>query len=108
MESTNMQHNGTLQACPVCHASVDFLQTLVIGSTDERSITHVTCTHCSHTTMVYSALSDMGTVTFGVLTDMVASEAQDLMRADAISSDDVLSAHKYFQSAQVEAHVNRK
>lgn len=108
MESTQSGHENTSQVCSVCGAASEHLQQMMIGHTQERAIIHVTCTQCRHTVMIYSAQNDMGGVTFGVLTDMVAQEAHATMHAPAISSDDVLAAHRYFQRAQIEAHITRK
>ncbi len=92
----SVQHNGTSQSCPVCNAQSDELTVSSIGSTRDRAIMHIACEKCQHKVMAYSAESEAGMVTFGMMTDMHAHEALDMMQQKAIDSDDVIAAYRYF------------
>ncbi len=83
--------------CPVCNKEYRPAKMLLLDQEEKRSTLHLTCDACGASTLVYVSLSPMGVVSMGVLTDLDQSEARELFKEEAISSDDVLEVHEFLK-----------
>lgn len=70
---------------------------LLLHQEEKRSTLHLTCESCHASSLVYVSLSPVGAVSMGVLTDLEQGEAKKLLKAEAISDDDILGVHQFLK-----------
>ena len=76
------------------------MKMLVIDESDKRTTLHMTCEGCNASTIVYVSLGQFGVVTVGTLTDLEQSEARQVFKEEAVSSNNVIEAHQFLKNYQ--------
>jgi hypothetical protein len=98
MEFEHKQQNVMPQKCPVCDAAQDALSLTPLRQDQERAVMHIACEKCGNAIIVFVMYNDVGTMTFGVLTDVYADEAHIVFGQSSVNYDDVLEVHHYLQN----------
>lgn len=97
MKQPLLDNLKSLIHCPVCNKEYRPAKMLLLNQEDKRSTLHLTCEACHASSLVYVSMSPVGVVSMGVLTDLEQSEAKRLIKAKALSSDDVLGVHQFLK-----------
>lgn len=93
----NLENLKALVHCPACNKEYRPAKMLLLDQQEKRSTLHLTCEGCGVSTLVYVSMSPVGVVSMGVLTDLEQSEAKRLFMGEAISSDEVLTVHRFLK-----------
>ena len=83
--------------CPVCNKKYRKLRMSPVAEEERKTTLHLTCEHCGGKTLVSVSMTQFGMMSLGVLTDLDQSEARRLLRADPVSADQVIAAHRFFK-----------
>lgn len=83
--------------CPVCRNEYQLAKMLVVESDGRRSTLHLTCDQCGISTLVLASFNQWGAVSLGVMTDLEAGEAKKMLESEPVSTDEVLSVHRFLK-----------
>ena len=96
MEFDNNQH--FVSRCPFCSAEYDLDGAKVIGEEDESTMVYVTCGECESSIIAIVAMSGLGIVSLGLVTDMTEADTKKMMEEQEISGDDMLNLYELFKT----------
>ncbi len=86
---------GFIQDCPVCDKQFEMDGVEILKQKDNASLVHITCTKCLSSVLAVVLMTEMGTSSIGILTDL---EPQDVLKQkQTISHDHVLDLHLLLQ-----------
>jgi transcription elongation factor Elf1 len=94
---TSLDHLKPLMRCPVCNKKYAPAKALLLEEQENHSVLHMTCPACGVSTVVFVSASQWGVVSMGVLTDLEGTEARNLFRNEAISTDQVIEMHNFLK-----------
>ena len=92
MEFDNNQH--FVSRCPFCSAEYDLDGAKVIGEEDDSTMVYVTCSECESSIIAIVAMSGLGIVSLGLVTDMTEEDTKRLLDDKEVSSDELLSLYE--------------
>jgi len=92
MEFDNDQH--FVSRCPFCSAEYDLDGAKVIGEEEDSTMVFVACQDCESSIVAIVAMSGLGIVSLGLVTDMTEGDAKRMMDSQALTGDDLLSAYE--------------
>lgn len=96
MEFDNNQH--FVSRCPFCSAEYDLDGAKVIGEEDESTMVYVTCGECESSIIAIVAMSGLGIVSLGLVTDMTEEDTKKMMEEQEISGNDMLNLYELFKT----------
>ena len=96
----SLENLKPLIRCSVCQKKYEPGKVLLLEEEEKKTTLHLTCDACGVSSLVFVSLSQMGAVSFGILTDLDRSEAKKFYGGEAISSDDALEAHAFLKTFQ--------
>lgn len=94
----SLENMKPLIRCSVCQKKYEPGKVLLLEEDEKKTTLHLTCESCGVSSLVFVSLSQMGAVSFGILTDLDRSEAKKFYGNEAISSDDALEAHSFLKT----------
>lgn len=80
--------------CPFCSAEYDLDGAKVIGEEDESTVVYVTCSECESSIVAIVAMSGLGIVSLGLVTDMTAEDTKRFFGSKQVSSDELLKIYE--------------
>lgn len=92
MEFDNNQH--FVSRCPFCSSEYDLDGSKVIAEEADSTMVYVTCTDCESSIIAIVAMSGLGIVSLGLVTDMTEADTKRLMKEGAVSSNDLLHLYE--------------
>lgn len=92
MELDNSQH--FVSRCPFCSAEYDLDGAKVIGEQEESTMVYVTCSECESSIIAIVAMSGLGIVSLGLVTDMSEPDTKRFLKGQSLTSDELLSIHE--------------
>ncbi len=95
MEFDNNQH--FVSRCPFCSAEYDLDGAKVIGEEDDSTMVYVTCTECESSIIAIVAMSGLGIVSLGLVTDMTEEDTKRMMEDKEVSGNDMLNMYELLQ-----------
>lgn len=95
MEFDNNQH--FVSRCPFCSAEYDLDGAKVIGEEEESTMVYVTCSECESSIIAIVAMSGLGIVSLGLVTDMSEVDTKKFVNSKQVSSNDLLSMYELMQ-----------
>ncbi|MDP3996905.1 MAG: hypothetical protein Q8P73_00160 [bacterium] len=101
MEFDNNQH--FVSRCPFCSAEYDLDGAKVIGEEDDSTMVYVTCSECESSIIAIVAMSGLGIVSLGLVTDMSENDTKRFVKAKGISSDELLQMYELMQKNSSQA-----
>ena len=101
MEFDNSQH--FVSRCPFCSAEYDLDGAKVIGEEDESTMVYVTCSECESSIIAIVAMSGLGIVSLGLVTDMTEEDTKRMMEDKAVSGDDMLNLYELLKKESAES-----
>lgn len=84
--------------CPFCSAEYDLDGTKVIGEEDESTVVYVTCSECESSIVAVVAMSGLGIVSLGLVTDMTSEDTKRFFGSKRISSDEMLKMYEMLKT----------
>lgn len=84
--------------CPFCSAEYELEGAKVIGEEDDSTMVYVTCSECESSIIAIVAMSGLGIVSLGLVTDMSAEDTKRFIGAKNVSSDELLSIYELFEN----------
>ncbi len=101
MEFDNNQH--FISRCPFCSAEYDLDGSKVIGEEDDSTMVYVVCSECGSSIIAIVAMSGLGIVSLGLVTDMDEVDSKKFLKSDSISGDDILSIYELMHDSHPSA-----
>ena len=98
MEFDNNQH--FISRCPFCSAEYDLDGSKVIGEEDDSTMVYVTCSDCGSSIIAIVAMSGLGIVSLGLVTDMNEVDSKKFLQSNSVSGDDILSMYELMRASQ--------
>ena len=95
MEFDNNQH--FVSRCPFCSAEYDLDGAKVIGEEEESTMVYVTCSECESSIIAIVAMSGLGIVSLGLVTDMTEADTKRFRDSKGVTSDELLSIYELLE-----------
>lgn len=89
--------------CPFCSAEYDLDGAKVIGEEDDSTVVYVTCSECESSIVAVVAMSGLGVVSLGLVTDMTAEDTKRFFGSKGLSSNDLISIYEILNKDHKEA-----
>lgn len=86
--------------CPFCSAEYDLDGAQVIGEENDATMVYITCTECESSIVAIVAMSGLGVVSLGLVTDMTVEDTKRFMKEKQVSSDEFLSIYELLEKNQ--------
>lgn len=90
--------------CPFCSAEYDLDGAQVIGEENDATMVYITCSECESSIVAIVAMSGLGIVSLGLVTDMTAEDTKRFNAEKQISSDDLLMIYELVQKNHTKAY----
>lgn len=84
--------------CPFCSAEYDLDGAKVVGEEDESTVVYVTCSECESSIVAVVAMSGLGIVSLGLVTDMTADDTKRFFGSKQITSNELLTMYEVLKS----------
>lgn len=95
MEFDNNQH--FVSRCPFCSAEYDLDGAKVIGEEEESTMVYVTCSECESSIIAIVAMSGLGIVSLGLVTDMTEEDTKRFQDGASVTSNELLSIYELLE-----------
>jgi DNA-directed RNA polymerase subunit RPC12/RpoP len=76
--------------CPLCGARYSMQEAQEIEGREDSTMVYIECARCGSSIVALVAMSGVGVVALGLVTDMTQEDVERFRRARPISSDDLL------------------
>ncbi len=80
--------------CPFCSAEYDLDGSQVIGEEDDATVVYVTCSRCESSIVAMVAMTGLGIVSLGLVTDMTAADTKKFFGSKEVSSNELLNIYE--------------
>lgn len=80
--------------CPFCSAEYDLDGAKVIGEEDDATVVYVTCSRCESSIVAMVAMTGLGIVSLGLVTDMTAEDTKRFFGSRAVTSNELLKVYE--------------
>lgn len=80
--------------CPFCSAEYDLEGAKIIGEEEESTMIYVTCSECESSIVAVVAMSGLGVISLGLVTDMTAEDTKRFLGSKSVTSDELLSIYE--------------
>jgi len=80
--------------CPFCSAEYDLDGAKVIGEQDDATVVYVTCSKCESSIVAMVAMTGLGIVSLGLVTDMTEADTRAFFTEQSVTSDDILKIYE--------------
>ena len=80
--------------CPFCSAEYDLDGAKVIGEQDDATVVYVTCSKCESSIVAMVAMTGLGIVSLGLVTDMTEADTRSFFQTQSVSGDDLLQIYE--------------
>ena len=89
--------------CPFCSAEYDLDGAQVIGEENDATMVYIACSECESSIVAIVAMSGLGIVSLGLVTDMTVEDTKKFMKEKQVTSDEFLSIYEWLQANQPDA-----
>jgi hypothetical protein len=80
--------------CPFCSAEYDLDGAQVIGEENDATMVYITCSECESSIVAIVAMSGLGIVSLGLVTDMTVEDTKRFMKEKHVTSDEFLNIYE--------------
>lgn len=88
------EHVNFVSRCPFCSAEYDLDGARVIGEEEDATVVYVTCSKCESSIIAMVAMTGLGIVSLGLVTDMTAEDTKRFFGGKEVTSDELLSIYE--------------
>ena len=85
------------ETCPSCGGKYNGARASIIKSDGNSMIVHITCEECQTSILSNVSVSNIGVMAVGMLTDLSADDLGMFKGRGAVSLDEVIEMHEYFE-----------
>lgn len=89
--------NQFVSRCPLCNAGCRMEDAYTIESTEEASMVYTECPRCRSSILAVVAMSGVGIVSLGMVTDMTREDVERFRVAPSMSSNELLEMIQLLQ-----------
>lgn len=89
--------NQIISRCPLCNASYRMEDAQVVETTDESSMVYVECSRCKSSIVAVVAMSGMGMVSLGMVTDMNREDVERFRASPSMTGNELLEMIQLLQ-----------
>lgn len=93
--------------CPFCSAEYDIEGAKVIGEEEDSTMIYVTCSECESSIVAIVAMSGLGIISLGLVTDMTAEDTKRFMKEKNVSSDELLNIYELLKNTAAVKELTR-
>lgn len=90
--------------CPFCSAEYDLDGAQVIGEENDATMVYITCSDCESSIVAIVAMSGLGIVSLGLVTDMTAEDTKVFNEDKPVTSDDLLKIYETLEKDTAKAY----
>ncbi|MCH7492215.1 hypothetical protein IID19_01320 [Patescibacteria group bacterium] len=90
----NIDASSLTSFCALCNVSFTPKEVSVIGEGDKTQLLHVSCNHCASSIVLLLLMSELGSGSVGLITDLTEGDVRKFKDAEPISADDVLNLYR--------------
>lgn len=80
--------------CPFCSAEYDLDGAKVVGEEEDATVVYVTCSKCESSIVAMVAMTGLGIVSLGLVTDMTEEDTQRFFGNSEVSSNELLDIYE--------------
>lgn len=80
--------------CPFCSAEYDLDGAKVIGEEEDATVVYVACSKCESSIVAMVAMTGLGIVSLGLVTDMTAEDTKKFFGSREVSSNELLAIYE--------------
>jgi hypothetical protein len=80
--------------CPFCSAEYDLEGAKIVAEEEESAMIYVTCSECESSIVAIVAMSGLGIISLGLVTDMTAEDTKRFSSAKGVTSNELLSIYE--------------
>lgn len=91
------QYNQFVSRCPLCNAGYRMEDAYTLESTDDASMIFIECARCKSSIVAVVAMSGMGIISLGMVTDMTREDIERFRAAPSMSSNELLELIQLLQ-----------
>lgn len=89
--------------CPFCSAEYDLDGAQVIGEENDATMVYITCSECESSIVAIVAMSGLGIVSLGLVTDMTVEDTKRFTKEKHLTSDDLLEVYELLEKRHQQA-----
>jgi hypothetical protein len=86
--------------CPFCSAEYDLDGAQVIGEENDATMVYITCSECESSIVAIVAMSGLGIISLGLVTDMTAEDTKKFLHQKHMTSDEFLIIYEQLSQNQ--------
>lgn len=83
--------------CPFCSAEYDLDGAQVIGEENDATMVYITCSDCESSIVAIVAMSGLGVVSLGLVTDMTVEDTKSFSDKKGLTSNDLLEVYELLE-----------
>jgi len=87
-----------LAHCPLCRAAYKTDEVRMLGERGATRLFHCTCRSCGQTVLAVVLETNGAVSSIGLVTDLELSDALRFSKAEAITGDDCIAAHRLMET----------
>lgn len=91
------QHSQFVSRCPLCNAGYRMEDAYTLESTEDASMIFIECKRCKSSIVAIVAMSGMGIVSLGMVTDMTREDIERFRAAPVLGSNELLEMIQLLQ-----------
>jgi len=99
MDFSNSHDHHLVSRCPFCSAEYDLDGAKVIGEEDDSTMVYVTCSECESSIIALVAMSGLGIVSLGLVTDMSEEDTNRFLKGKEVTSNELLNMYELLQKS---------
>jgi len=84
------ESNQFISRCPLCNSGYRMEDAQVIEASEDSSTVYVECPNCKSSIMAVVAMSGMGMISLGMVTDMTKEDIERFRLAPSMSGNELL------------------
>jgi hypothetical protein len=88
------ENMNLVSRCPFCSAEYDLDGAQVVGEQEDATMVHVNCDKCESSTVAMVAMTGLGIVNLGLVTDMNLADTKQFFAEKNLSSNELLEIYE--------------
>ncbi len=89
--------NQFVSRCPLCNAGYRMEDAYQLESTDDASMIYIECSRCKSSIVAVVAMSGVGVVSLGMVTDMTREDVERFRASPSMNSNELLEMIQLLQ-----------
>ncbi|MDP3685352.1 MAG: hypothetical protein Q8R32_00805 [bacterium] len=91
------QSNQFVSRCPLCNAGYRMEDASTLESAEDASMIYIECARCKSSIVAIVAMSGVGVISFGMVTDMTREDVERFRAASSMNSNELLEMIQLLQ-----------